>query len=890
MDTKYLEYALADRRFYDRPHQDPTQRPSANVRRYELTYLESNIEWKSVESYGWQHHQPSLSVKLPDQGWKIHCSATLQNAQAILDITSKYCIERHYSFKFLPNSAAMLRSNMKYAHRGGSGKFITIYPPDARSCESILNELNELLQGFDGPYILSDLRWQDGPLYVRYGGFALKYVRDQYDELVPAITDPDGRLVPDLRQPAFRPPTWVEVPDFIAKQKELLHADGDDQPFPYKMIDALHFSNGGGVYKALNGNGAEIVVKEARPFAGITPDGRDAVSRLQRERDILQMLNESPYFAGILDYFEHSSHHFLVQEYVHGRTLNKELVERNPLVRANETQLDRATYRDWALGIVNEVQSAIEHLHSQRIVFGDLHPNNVLVLPDNSIKIIDFEMSYVEGQDDVVQPMGAPGFTPGDGRTGLSADLYSLACLKISIFLPLTVLLDLSAEKIEQLVAEAHDLFELPDSYCQSVLEVLRPRLNANNVGIHPLRAMEPIQQWGVHDVDGVEKIRSLIDLGIRESRQLSRSDRLYPGDIAQFSGDSFSIAHGPCGNLLTTAMSEEDKRLATEWVEHTIRRAPNVSVGLYDGLSGAASTFERLGLHSTADSWAERIYRAPFELLPSELFSGLAGIGLYMLERHRRNSDPASLEAINRIRQVMHDRLQVPNSSIHSENGQLHVATGKGGLMHGASGQSLFWIRAYEVLGHQQDLDDAKEALEQDISLLIDCPDGSLQLNEGWRRLPYIASGSTGVGLAIMRVASHSPEPRYEDLLAKITHAATAEFCIQSNLFNGRAGFIYYLLQLIESGRDYGQTREHLDAQVRRLQLHAIPHGVGIHFPGEQLLRLSTDWATGSAGVSNMLGLYADSLRGTHETTAPFLGMEIPLHRPKLNAERSVA
>lgn len=81
MDTKYLEYALADRRFYDRPHQDQTQRLSANVRRYELTDLESDVEWKSVESHGWQHHQPSLSVKLPDQGWKIHCSATLQNAQ-----------------------------------------------------------------------------------------------------------------------------------------------------------------------------------------------------------------------------------------------------------------------------------------------------------------------------------------------------------------------------------------------------------------------------------------------------------------------------------------------------------------------------------------------------------------------------------------------------------------------------------------------------------------------------------------------------------------------------------------------------------------------------------------------------------------------------------------
>ncbi|TSD49811.1 protein kinase [Rhodococcus sp. KBS0724] len=889
MDVKYIEYTMADRRFYDRLRQDPTQRRGPDNRRYELSGNTLDTGWTSMESHGWQHHQ-APSAKLPEQGWKIHCSATMQNAQSILDITSAYCIERECSFKFLPDSAALLRSNMKYAHRGSSGKFITIYPSDPEACEKILNDLADLLHGFDGPYILSDLRWKDGPLYVRYGGFALKHVRDEFDTLVPAITDPNGRLVPDVRDPAFKPPLWVEIPDFVKKQKEVLFAVDADQPFPYKIVDALHFSNGGGVYKGLDDGGTEVVLKEARPFAGIAPDGRDAVSRLQRERDILRLLADAPYVAGIYDYFEHSGHHFLVEEFVLGTTLNKEMVARNPLVRADETRSDRRSYRDWALGIIDKAQAAIEHLHTRRIVFGDLHPNNVIVCPDSSVKLIDFEMSYVEGQDAVVKSMGAPGFTPLDGREGFASDLYSLACLKISIFLPLTVLLDLNAGKIEQLVAEARLLFELSDDYCDSILNALCPHSVVDNAGARALRAEELVRQWAIHDADSIDSIRSLIDLGIRQSRQLGRDDRLYPGDIAQFSEDSFGIAHGACGNLLTTTMSEEDQLLTAEWVERKIERTAQVKLGLYDGLAGAAHTFESIGLDCRADAWTEKLHQTPFETLTTDLFSGLAGIGLYLLERHHRYGDPDSLAAVDRIRRIMLTRTHAPNNSIQSENGQLYVATGKGGLMRGASGQALFWIRAYEVLGHQSDLVNAKEILEQDISLLIECADGSLQLNERWRKLPYIASGSTGVGLAIMRLASHAPSPRYERILEQITRAATAEFCIQSNLFNGRAGFIYYLLKLIDSGREYSDTREHLDSHVRRLQLHAIPDHAGLHFPGEQLLRLSTDWATGSAGISNVLGLYSDSLNGTRETKAPFLGSEFPANNTRLTTDHSMA
>ena len=44
------------------------------------------------------------------------------------------------------------------------------------------------------------------------------------------------------------------------------------------------------------------------------------------------------------------------------------------------------------------------------------------------------------------------------------------------------------------------------------------------------------------------------------------------------------------------------------------------------------------------------------------------------------------------------------------------------------------------------------------------------------------------------------------------------------------------------------------LAQQFQLLGLHSLNHAGGLHFPGEQNLRLSTDWATGSAGILALL------------------------------------
>jgi class III lanthionine synthetase len=182
---------------------------------------------------------------IPDQGWKIHVSAGQDNAERVLGKIFDYCVPRRISFKFLHGPLALHLRNAKYAPRGASGKLAAIYPMDDASCERILAEMDSALSGEHGPYILSDLRYAKGPLYVRYGSFAQRHCRNSAGELVPAITDGTGRLVPDLRTPVFTVPDWLTLPGFLVPHLTARNAV-TIKDLPYQIDRALHFSNGGG--------------------------------------------------------------------------------------------------------------------------------------------------------------------------------------------------------------------------------------------------------------------------------------------------------------------------------------------------------------------------------------------------------------------------------------------------------------------------------------------------------------------------------------------------------------------------------------------------------------------------------------------------------------------
>jgi hypothetical protein len=55
---------------------------------------------------------------------------------------------------------------------------MTLYPSDEEELTVTLQTLAAELEGFVGPYILGDLRYAKGPLFVRYGAFEKMWCHD----------------------------------------------------------------------------------------------------------------------------------------------------------------------------------------------------------------------------------------------------------------------------------------------------------------------------------------------------------------------------------------------------------------------------------------------------------------------------------------------------------------------------------------------------------------------------------------------------------------------------------------------------------------------------------------------------------------------------------------
>ncbi|GAA3819066.1 class III lanthionine synthetase LanKC [Cellulomonas soli] len=894
MDPTYHRYAQTHPLFYDTPSRRPVPRTRA-LRPHDDD--SSWTGWQHLDDGHWVFHRPE-GATLPEQGWKIHVTASEDNARQVLAQVSAYCRAHDIVFKHLPDLDTLTARNAKDADRSTSGKFITLYPVDEDTLRRVLDDLDAVLGGTPGPYVLSDLRWNAGPLFVRYGAFTRTWTRDEHDRPVLALREPTGHLVEDRRTASFTPPPWVTVPAFLREQLDALGGSAPPADFAYRPTRALHYSNAGGVYEATDPTGARVVLKEARPHAGLTPDGRDAVARLVDEEAALLAL-AGPDVVAVRDSLTVQGHRFLVLDHVDGTTVSTQVVARCPAVRADAAPADRLAYRQWALDVDAQVRRAVARIHAAGYVHGDLHPGNVLLTPGGQVVLLDLEMARtVEGRHAPV--IGAPGFVAPDGRGGVAADRYALACLTLFLFCPLTTLLGLDPLKLDELLDWARDTYGLDEELLASVRADLalpgRERLDTRSRLAQGVD--HAIRRWDTSTEDAVLALQVLVSRSIAASADFARTDRAWPGDPQQFAENGWNLAHGAAGVLhALDACSLDIDPQGLEWFDAATRGGTGVdgsapvAAGLFDGLAGAAWVQRRLGHDAQADRLLDELLRLDTGALGADLYGGLPGVGLYLLSEAAH--DPTLIDRAEQIARRLRAR--------HDERPPLDprepdpvVRTGQGGLLRGPSGTALFALELYRHTGDLDHLALARDALDHDLAHCVVAPDGSLQVNEGWRLMPYLATGSAGIGLVAAQLVHHVPEPgRYLLALDGISAAARAPFVIEPGLFHGRAGLIHYLVTLARLGlstpRDDAALRTHVDA----LRLHAVRHGTGIGFPGQGLLRLSSDLATGAAGVLTALQAHTmlnhDDARTGWNTLLPLLLPGCPPARPGTPAAPAV-
>ncbi|NEB79606.1 lantipeptide synthetase, partial [Streptomyces sp. SID14478] len=537
MDKRYEVYALADPYFYETPDRlavdgkDGEPGKAGGFPEFETATRPVPDGWRSAGNGDWLNLTPLAAdgtpLQGPLQGWKIHASATRQNAEKTAGIVWDYCVPRRIPFKFVPAPHLLHLRNTKYAGRDVSGKFATIYPADEARCHRILEELGALLHGFEGPYILTDLRWGEGPLYVRYGAFARRTVVNERGTLVGAIADAEGRLVPDHRDPVFHVPAWAPLPDFLKPHLDARNATSVTD-LPYRFEKSLHFSNGGGVYRGTDTrDGRKVVLKEGRPHAGLAADGADAIVRLEREKAALERLSGLGVAPEVRDWLDVDGHRFLVMDHVAGRPLNAFFAARHPLLAPDPDPGAVADYADWVLRIVTAVEKAVAAVHERGLVFNDLHMFNIMVDPDEeTVTLIDFEAA-TDVAEDGGQMLAHPGFWAPMDRTGTDVDRYALACLRIAMFLPVTTLFVVDRGKAAHLAEIISAQFPtVPREFLdEAVAEITRGEQHGAPVRTAVARTAPA--DW--------PRSRDSMVAGLLASATPDRDDRLFPGDVVQF-------------------------------------------------------------------------------------------------------------------------------------------------------------------------------------------------------------------------------------------------------------------------------------------------------------------------------------------------------------------
>jgi hypothetical protein len=333
----------------------------------------------------------------------------------------------------------------------------------------------------------------------------------------------------------------------------------------------------------------------------------------------------------------------------------------------------------------------------------------------------------------------------------------------------------------------------------------------------------------------------------ILSSATPGRDDRLFPGDPMQFYTGGLNMAHGAAGVLYGLAEVGCGRYPAHEdWlVERALHPRRTPRFGFYDGLHGVAYALDRLGRRSEALDLLQRCSRelaGSLDRLGLDLEGGLAGIGLNLGHFAAVTGDAGLDDAAEEVVRVVAARLGDEQSVSTTSGGEESYA----GLMRGSAGPALLFIRRYEQTGDDRLLDLAATALRQDLRRCVVRSDGSMEVDEDWRTMPYLGQGSVGIGFALAEYLAHREDEQFSEAAARIHHAASGHFYAQAGLFAGRAGMILYL----SHRRGGGPVSDVVADHIRRLRWHALSYEGHLTFPGDQLLRLSMDLATGTAGV----------------------------------------
>ncbi|MBB6396308.1 tRNA A-37 threonylcarbamoyl transferase component Bud32 [Actinomadura coerulea] len=609
------------------------------------------LRWKALRSGMWAHVRPE-NGECPQQGWKLHVSATPASAQDVLARALPVLLAGRSTFKFAATRDHVAAMNARNTSRGHSGKFITVYPVDDDEAVRLAAELHVATAGLPGPRILSDRPYGPGSLvHYRYGAFVevRRITNDGFYAWM--ILDPDGKPVEDRRGATYTPPPWAvcPFPQDVPPAEGQNETDAADRAEStqksvtqngagnrksvrigsrFSVHEAIRHTNKGGVYRATDTEtGEAIVIKEGRPHVDVDAKGRDTRDRLRTEARVLEAVETLGIAPRPVALFAQAGHLFLAEEMIPGTSLRQWIA-------------DVIGDAGWGphvppvLEMGGRLADLMAKAHEAGLIVRDFNPSNIMVRPDGTPVMIDLELALTA--DDTEREgmrVGTPGYSAPEQMSGAApdrtADYFALGATLCHVLTggppylldESTAARPLSERLAEWLAARTLDL-DLPGSLAPLLLGLMADEPGHRwtpHRAREALARMSPAAAAGNRETgDGaVEReggasraartpslerqcrlsVAGIVDQLIATMDPES-AETLWPASCVHGAPDPCSLQHGAAGTLgaLTRCFEvEAEPRLAPaiaeagHWILRRLDRDGDRPPGLYFGTAGAA-------------------------------------------------------------------------------------------------------------------------------------------------------------------------------------------------------------------------------------------------------------------------------------------------------------